>query len=213
MEELYFDIDADFEAEAELSAAVTSAYDATFTYSPSTLAYIISVPGIISIGPELKFAIGAEVSASEAVDITTALAVSIPDGTVHVDLLNQAATTTSGWTPRYAVSAAITGDVATEINPFVALTVELSIIAFSGLVDLSTGVTAKPGFTNTFLLTAAEAVDLSGFKNVTSSGTCAQGLALESDFTFAIDAFVTQWWSEEVYSVTVPLLEECYTWQ
>ncbi len=51
--------------------------------------------------------------------------------------------------------------------------------------------------------------DLSGVMNITADGTCVNGLELKSDFGFDVDAFVTQWWSGELYSVEVPILYEC----
>jgi len=89
----------------------------------------------------------------------------------------------------------------------------MAINFFGGLVDLSTGITANPGFENNFTLTAAEGLDLSRISNLDSNGVCGEGLALESDFTFTVGAFVTEWWSKEVYSVELPILDECYSWE
>jgi hypothetical protein len=214
VDDLYFDIDAEFTADLTLSADVTSSYSTTFSYSPSDLTYsLISVPGILTLGPELTFAVDAEVSASEAVTITTSAGIALADGNVHLDLLDESNTGTSGWTPTYTASADISGNATAEFNPTAALTVEISILFFGGLIDLSTGVTATPGFDNAFILTAAEGVDLSSVEDLTFSGTCAEGLELQSNFTFAVKAFATEWWSEEVYGVSVPLLDKCYSWE
>jgi hypothetical protein len=214
LEDLYFDIDAGYSADLTLSADITSSYNTTFSYSPTALTYsFISVPGILSLGPELTFSIDAEVSASEAVTITAGAEVAMADGNVHLDLLNKNNTKTSGWTPTYTASAEVTGNITATFNPKAALTVELSIVFFGGLIDLSTGVTATPGFENSFILTAAEGFDLSGVEDLTSAGTCADGLELQSNFTFAIEAFATEWWKEEVYNVTIPLLDKCYSWE
>lgn len=62
------------------------------------------------------------------------------------------------------------------------------------------------------MITADEGVDLSGVMNVTADGTCVDGLELKIDFVFEVDAFVTQWWSGELYSVEVPIFDECYSW-
>lgn len=214
VEHLYFDVDAEFAADLTLSADITSAYNTTFSYSPSDLTYsLVSIPGILTLGPELTFAVDAEVSASEAVTITANAGIALADGNAHLDLLQESNTGTSGWTPTYTVSAEISGNATAEFNPTAALTVEISILFFGGLIDLSTGLTATPGFDNSFILTAAEGVDLSGVEDVTSSGTCAEGLELQSNFTFGIKAFATEWWSEEIYSVNVPLLDKCYSWE
>lgn len=129
-----------------------------------------------------------------------------------MDLLAQDSTTTSGWTPTYSAYANISGEVEATLNPTAAVTVELAISFFGGLLDLSSGVTATPDFENEFLLSAAEGVDLTGVTNTTSSGTCAEGLYLSSNFTFGVDVFVTEFYSDEVYSVVVPILDECFSW-
>lgn len=214
LEDLYFDIDTAFTADLTLSADVTSAYSTTFSYSPSALTYsLISVPGILSLGPELTFAVDAEVSASEAVTITTSAGIALADGNIHLDLLDEDNTSTTGWVPTYTASAEISGNATAEFNPTAALTVEISILFFGGLIDLSTGLTATPGFENAFTLTATEGVDLNGVEDLTPEGTCAEGLKLQSNFTFAVDAFATEWYSTELYSVSIPLLDECYSWE
>jgi hypothetical protein len=147
------------------------------------------------------------------VTITTSAGIALADGNVHLDLLDESNTGTSGWKPTYTASAEVSGNATAQFNPTAALTVEISILFFGGLIDLSTGVTATPGFNNSFILSATEGVDLSGLQGLTSSGTCAEGLELQSNFTFAVEAFATEWWREEVYSVTVPLLDECYSWE
>ncbi|KAF4634840.1 hypothetical protein G7Y89_g3256 [Cudoniella acicularis] len=213
VDELYFDLDTAFDATVSVTADVTSSYNTSFTYSPSTLFYGLTVPGLVELGPELKFAVEADISASEAVTLTGAVGIAIADGSVHLDLLSSSGTTTSGWVPTYSASADISGEVLATLDPYATLTVEIAINFFSGLLDLSSGVTFKPGFENEFLLSAAEGVDLTGVNNITSSGTCSEGLLLESNFSFAIDAFATEWYSTELYSVTVPILDECFSWQ
>jgi hypothetical protein len=214
MTELYFDIDVDSSAEAEITADITASYDKTFTYSPSELSYtLISVPGVLELGPALAFSIGAEISASEAVTLTAGASVALADGNVHLDLVDEDSTSTSGWTPTYSVSANISGEVVAEINPTAGLTVEMSISFFSGLIDLSSGLTATPGFDNSFVVTAAEGLDLTGVTGLASDGTCSEGLELASNFTFAVDAFVGTLWSDTLYSVTVPIVDECFTWE
>ena len=167
---------------------------------------------MIELGPALKFAVDAEIYASEAVTLTTDLTVGLVDGNVHVDLLTQSNTATSGWVPTQSASANISGQAEAQLNPTASLTVEIAINIFGGLIDLSTGLTAKPGFTNDFILTAAEGVDLSGVQKLTTNGTCQEGLEIESNFVFSVDAFATEWYSTELYSVNVPILKECFSW-
>ena len=76
-----------------------------------------------------------------------------------------------------------------------------------------TGITARPGFTNTFTLTGNEGISTGGTIISAVAGTCPNGLAIDSDFKFAVDAKATQWWSGEIYSVSVPIIDECYSWK
>ncbi|TVY78137.1 hypothetical protein LSUE1_G004827 [Lachnellula suecica] len=212
IDSLYFDVDVTFDSDLSISAEVAASYGATFSYAPTALYYGLSVPGLVELGPQLQFGVDAYVSASAAVNITTAFGLGLADGNVHLDLLESADTTTSGWTPTYSASADISGQAVATLNPNATFTVELAISFFGGLLDLSSGVTAKPGFTNEFTLAGSAAVDLEGVSNTNSSGLCTQGLAIDSEFNFAVDAFVTEFYSAEVYSVNVPLLDECFSW-
>lgn len=195
-----------------LSAEIDSAYNTTFKYAPDSLYYGLSVPGVVELGPKLIFSVEAEVAASEAVTITTGLGIEIPDGNVHLDFLESDKTTTSGWMPTYSASADISGSARATLNPTAAVTVELAIELFGGLLDLSSGVKATPGFENEFVLTADEGIDLSGVK-ATTGGVCTEGLALSSNFTFAVEAFASQFYRAELYNVVLPIVDECFSWE
>jgi hypothetical protein len=92
------------------------------------------------------------------------------------------------------------------------LKVEIALVVFGGLIDLSTGLTAKPSFDNSFVLTADEDVDLTGVTG-TSGGACGEGLLLKSTFNFELDAFATEWYSTDLYSVSIPIVDECFSWE
>ncbi|CAG8979633.1 hypothetical protein HYALB_00011517 [Hymenoscyphus albidus] len=214
LNQLYFDIDAAMAADVILSADVKAAYSTEFKYEPASLFYGVTVPGILELGPQLNFGLVGELSASAAVNVSTDFYVSLADGKVHLDFLDNTQTTTSGWVPSYNVTADISGQAVAQINPKAELTVQLAINFFGGLLDLSSGVTAKPGFENIFTVTGGAGVDLGGLKNTTGNATttCSQGLKLDSDFVFAVDVFATQFWEKEVYNVTVPLYDACFAW-
>lgn len=114
--------------------------------------------------------------------------------------------------PPDSATADINGQVQAYFNPSASLTVEIAAKAFGGLIDLSTGLTAKPGFDNSFALSGGAGVDLGGLKNITNTAGCTQGLQLNSNFTFGLDAFATQWYSATLYEVNLPLLNKCYSW-
>jgi hypothetical protein len=213
LEDLYFDIDADLSADLSLSADVTAQYNTTFSYSPAVLFYGVSVPGILELGPQLQFGVDAFVAASAEVTITTELTAAVADGNVHVDLLDESKTSTSGWTPTYSAKVNVSGEVEAQLNPAAVLTVEIAIDFFGGLLDLSTGLTASTGFDNSLTLTGAAGVDLAGVEDLNKNGTCDQGLALKSDFVFDVTAFATEWFSTSLYSVDIPLLDKCFSWE
>ncbi|KAK0118074.1 hypothetical protein ONS95_012382 [Cadophora gregata] len=212
LEAFYFDIDADFKADLGLSADVKASYETAFSYAPASLYYGVSVPGVLELGPMLQFSVGTEIGVSAAAQLSTAFEVALANGNVHLDVLDSKKTSVSGWTPTYSAGADINGQVKAYLNPSASLTVEIAAKAFGGLIDLSTGLTAKPGFDNSFALTGGVGVDLGGLQNITNGASCTQGLQLNSNFTFALDAFATQWYSANLYEVAVPLLDKCYSW-
>jgi hypothetical protein len=108
---------------------------------------------------------------------------------VHVDLHDELNTSTSGWVPTYSASTTISGVAEAQLNPTASLTVEIEISIFGGLIDPSTSLTTISGFTNDFILTAAAGVDLAGYEDLTNASTCENGLAIDSEFVFAVEAF------------------------
>lgn len=232
LEQLYFDIDASFDADLTVSADVLAPYTNTFKYSPGSLSYdFVSVPGIVKLGPGLDFGIGANLDVSAAVGVTSAVGVSIPNGNVHLDFLDSAKTGTSNWEPQYSATANITERAQVGLDVYIDLTLELAFELLGGLVDLSAGITATPGFDNKFTLLGSQGASVEG-REVEQETTvfvvrdvapvleprqelaCAEtnGVQLVTDFYFKLTAFATQWWNQELYSVVVPLLDYCYAW-
>lgn len=216
--DLYFDLDVTSTLDVAMTAEVLAAYSTTFTYAPSTLsATVVSVPGILTIGPALTFVATADVSADSPVNVSVSTNVALSDANVHLDLLDESNTSASGWTPSYSVTAEISGEAEATLNPSASLTVEISIEFLSGLIDLSSGLTATPGFTNTFTLSADEVATIENgtvtATTVTSnSSSCSDGLEVVSDFTFDLVGFVTSYFSTTLYSTTVAIADECWTW-
>lgn len=62
--EMSFDVTKTLNTDLTLEFEVTEPYTYTLAYTPATLAYYLAeVPGIISLGPALKFSIGATFTA------------------------------------------------------------------------------------------------------------------------------------------------------
>ncbi|KAE8378042.1 hypothetical protein BDV26DRAFT_262400 [Aspergillus bertholletiae] len=219
LRELYFDIDAGFSADVAVSAHLAAAYNKSFAYNPSDLTYtLVNIPGIVQLGPGVAFGLEMDISASTAVDVAAGMSIAMPDGNVHVDLLNSVNTVATGWTPTYHPYANISAQAHVQADASATVTVEMALSFLGGLVDLSSGLTAKPGIANTFLLDAK--LDTAHAKNTTATGaildthigdnSCGEGVSWKSDFTFSLDAFATRSWSTTLVETGIPLWDLCY---
>ncbi|KAF4807426.1 hypothetical protein CGCSCA5_v013426 [Colletotrichum siamense] len=213
VDELALDIDTVFDARLGLTVAAAAPYSGNFTYDPEDLAYnFVDIPGIIKLGPALGFAIGVELEADAKATVTTDLGLSFPDAKLHLDLVNSSATAATGWDPVWNAQANISEKAAVGVNPYVELGVQLAFTILGGAIDLSTGVTSHSKLVNDFTLSASQGAGTEGTGIGTDNTACAEGFAVKSDFFFSVVGFATQWWSQELYSVEVPVADECYTW-
>ncbi|KAF6825643.1 isoamyl alcohol [Colletotrichum plurivorum] len=224
LEALYFDLDTTFDSAVGISVDVAAAYSHQLKYAPDELAYsLVSVPGLVQLGPGVAFAVGLDFDVSAAVGVTAGLSVTLPAGNVHLDLLHQANSRATGWEPKYSSYANITEAADVRVDASADLTVQLAIKLLGGLVDLSSGLTATPGFDNTFKLRGEQNLGIAG--NFTSKPSelsaevpkdglmCAEknGVEFATDFYFNLTAFATKWWSAELYSTRLPLWDLCYS--
>ncbi|KAK1593843.1 uncharacterized protein LY79DRAFT_513522 [Colletotrichum navitas] len=224
LEALYFDLDAAFDSAVGVSADVLAAYSHSLKYAPDALSYsLVTVPGVVELGPGVAFAVGLDLDVSAAVGVTAGLSVGLPAGKVHLDLLDFDKTSATGWDPVYSSHANITESADVRVNASADVTVRLAFDLLGGLVDLSAGITATPGFDNTFKLRGGQKLGLAG--NFTSAPTeavadvpedglvCAEknGVEFATDFRFNLTGYATKYWSAELYSVRVPLWDVCYS--
>ncbi|KAF7548515.1 hypothetical protein G7Z17_g7013 [Cylindrodendrum hubeiense] len=194
--ELSFDVDTYASADLGLTIDVTAPYSQDVVYDPAPLTYsIVNVPGIVTLGPALDFAIGVNVSADAAVSLTTDLGLKIEDGNFHLDFLDSSSSSATGWTPVFSAHANISEKAAASVDPYVDITVMLQFELLGGLLDLSGGVTASPKFYNDFVLTASQEVngtsdgtEVDGTVTQPDSGDCSQGLSITSNFEFSVVA-------------------------
>ncbi|KAJ3953848.1 hypothetical protein N0V92_009678 [Colletotrichum tropicale] len=223
LEALYFDLDTTFDSAVGLSVDVAAAYSHQLKYAPDELAYsLVSVPGVVQLGPGVAFAVGLDFDVSAAVGVTAGLSVNLPDGNVHLDLLDSSKSSATGWEPKYSSYANITEAADVRVDASADVTVELAIKLLGGLVDLSSGLTATPGFDNHFKLRGEQNLGATGnftsapvaSAEVPSDGLiCAEknGVELATDFYFNLTAFATKFWSAELYHTRVPLWDICYS--
>lgn len=210
------DVEASTSADLILAVDVNAAYDNTFSYNASVGYYLVDVPGILTFGPDLVLSVGAEVSAEAAVSVELDLGAGIDAATMHLDLVGDT-TSASGWEPTYHANLTLKEEAVIGVRPFVAVTVELGFDILSGLLDLSAGLTPEVSFPTTITLSAEQDVGVADGGNVTvtqpgTDGVCSNGVEVLSEFEFTLDAFVTQFWSTNLYNVTLPIADECYSW-
>lgn len=220
--EMSFDIDAHASVDLGLTASLTAEFNTTFAYEAPPLSYsLIKVPGIVSLGPALDFAIGVDLVADAAASVTTDLGARIADGNFHLDFLDRSRSSATNWKPTFHAAASISKHAAVTIDPYVDVTARLDFQLLGGLLDLSGGMTARPRFTNDFTLNGNQQFNATWHRRdegrthavSRSQGEfagCAKGLGIKSDFEFTLVAFVTQWWEKTVYSVAAPIADECY---
>ena len=222
--EMSFDIDAHASVDLGLSASLTAEFNTTFAYQAPPLSYsIVKVPGIVSLGPALDFAIGVDLAADAAASVTTDVGAEIADGNFHVDFLDRSRSSATGWKPTFHAAANISEHAAVTMDPYVDVTAKLEFQLLGGVLDLSGGMTARPRFSNDFTLHGDDRLNATWHKRdegrrhavSRSQGEfagCTKGLGIKSDFDFSLIAFVTQWWKQTVYSVHTPIADECYSW-
>ncbi|KAF4455791.1 hypothetical protein F53441_1990 [Fusarium austroafricanum] len=237
MEDLYFDLDTHFSADVGLSAEVVAAWSRSILYDPDTLTYtLVEVPGILSLGPGVAFAVGVDIDTSAAVAVRAGAGIAIPAGNVHLDFLDSNKNAATGWEPQYTSYANISESVEVGLNASASVTVQLTFKLLGGLVDLSSGLTATPEFVNKFTLDAEQSAhassqgsgvnllngDLSAVPAPASTPGSAVsvvepakqcGVSFKSDFIFDLDGFATKWWKANLYHVEVPITDICYDFE
>lgn len=216
LDALYVDASTTVSADLELELIVTAGYNDTFSYSEGIEYYVVDVPGILTFGPELSFAVGAFVDIDSAIDVTLDIGADLANGTIHLDFVGDE-TAAEGWEPTYYANLTLSEEATVEVAPFVSVTVGLDFTILGGLLDLSGGLTPKVEFPVTATFNATQDAAVSTGTNVTvtqvdSSGTCSNGVEVVSEFEFTLDAFLTEFWDTTLYSATVPIADECYTW-
>jgi hypothetical protein len=212
--EFTIDVDKSMYHHANVTIEIDGVYDHSWSWSPAGLSYsYIDIPGILSLGPSASVSIGGEVKAAVGGEVTIDYTSSIPNGSIHLDMVNWDQSTSDGWTKERHVTYNTTEQAQLTLTPFVGFTVEFACDLFDGLLDLSTGVTAKPSFPFTTTATSTQHLNSTGgvtFPN--STETCANGLREEVDFVFNISAFATKFLKVTLYEFKQELYKGCLNW-
>ena len=213
----YVDVDLGLSASANVKVSAGLSYDNdVYTFSPASITVsAFSIPGILDVGPALAFTMGVEVAASGTVEISADLSATISNGKAHIDFLDSKNTVTSGWDPVYTHAVNVSAAVEAQVNPFVELTAEMAVSFLGGLLDLSSGVRARPTLINVFSLNAQFNIDNANNVTIPASTdeNCVNGVWFSNAFDFIVTAFVTQFYEIEVYRLDVPIYKSgCWTW-
>ncbi|TLD33588.1 hypothetical protein PspLS_01674 [Pyricularia sp. CBS 133598] len=214
LNQLYVDVDSNIDAEVGITLAATAEYRDSFTYSPTKLSYmIVDVPGIITLGPELLFAVGLDVDVGAGVTVKGSAGAGLKNGRIHLDFLDMSKTTAQPWQPVHNAQLDLSQKALAKADTWIDVTFQLVVEVLAGVVDLNAGLTARPRFNNEFSFAASQTVnETGGVTQPTDGMVCAQGLSIKSDFSFSLLAFVSSLWSRTLYSVQVPIADKCYTW-
>ncbi len=211
LEQLYFDVTVDFSTELDLSVNVDAATSNTFSYAtPGFTLPPIAIEGLFTVVPTIDLAVGAYVSASEALDLTSTFAIGFPNANLHLDLVHFSKTTSTGWAPTFNSDLSISEQAVAEFNPFVLIDVNCDV-DFDG-VTLPAEVKIQAGFNNTVALTGNVDVGTKGVTATTTSGTCAEGLDLDTQFVFGVGVYLIGSLVETLYPVDVTILDACLGW-
>ncbi|KAL0940080.1 isoamyl alcohol [Colletotrichum truncatum] len=215
VDELYIDFDYSSALNLNISSIVNAEYSTdVYNYNPLSVSVsAFSIPGIIDVGPMVDFGLGIEFAASGSVKASVDVVSTIPEATVHLDFLDKTKTVASGWEAQTNVSTDISAQVELQLNPFADLTVALGVNLFSGLLDMSAGVEAKPQIVNAFAVNVDFTYQSSSGVVFTkpSAEQCINGAWFASAFHFNVDAFVTQFYTKSLYEVELPIYKsQCW---
>lgn len=223
---LRVDVATSASAALVLGLNATAPYQDTFSYSAGYEGYLVDVLGLLTLGPAVALAVGADVDARGAVDVTLGLGAAFANATLRLDLAggeddDGVGVGASGWgveSASYHVNLTLSEEAALGVTPFVSVEVEIDFEILGGLLDLSGGLTPKISFPTTITLDAGQDVGVGSGTNETVTvtqpvgGGCSNGVEVDSDFDFTLEAFVTEFWSSVLYNYTVNIADECYSW-
>lgn len=188
----------------------------TFEYNKAIDFYAIDIPGVLSFGPQISFAVGAEVTADAAVDVELGLSSTVYNGSFTLDYTGNVSVSGS-WAPTFDVSAEVSEAAGLSVTPYVVSSFALDFEILGGAYSASGGIAPSSSFPTTVALDATQ--EIGGGKNETATRTekgsaaCEDGVELVSDFEFSLRAWVEGKWDEEyAYNVSLPVLDQCLSW-
>ncbi|KAJ2904329.1 isoamyl alcohol [Zalerion maritima] len=219
LEEGYIKLDTNFHAKIEIEAILKAEYTKNVLQDiklPSLGISYFEIPMIVSLGPSVRFYVGLDFGAKAEIDIVAGLELEIPHGIIHINMKDPGLVSVpfDTWKPELTTPRLeLRETLELKIKPKAGATVSMACIIFSGLLDLSVGVSAEVGMLNTFTINAAQEWDPDA-GNMTQSDAdpdveCDQGVSIRSDFVFDITAMATMWFEWPLYNLDIPLFNTC----
>lgn len=192
-----------------MTFAIDAKWSDTWSWAPDPLTYsLVSVPGIISLGPSAGISLGGAITADAGGSVTADFTSSMPNGTVHLDFINWNESNSYGWTTEKEATYSVKEGGQITLKPFIDFKVEFACQLFDGLLDLSTGVKAEPSFPFITTATATQNLNATGALTFPNS-TCANGLSEEIAFDFGVTAFATEWVDMTLYDYKTDIYKGC----
>lgn len=211
--EFTIDVDKSVYHYADMEVTLKGPYSQSWSWSPDALSYsVLDIPGIISLGPSAGVSFGGAISAEVAGTVSGQFTSQMPNGSVHVDIVDWGQSSSDGWETDYSATFNLTEDLSLTVKPFIDFKVQFACKLFSGLVDLSTGIKAEPSFPFTTTATATESFNTTAGTVSYPNSTCANGLKEDIDFEFDIIAFATKWVDVTLYEYKVDIWDGCLNW-
>ncbi|KAI5922778.1 hypothetical protein F4810DRAFT_711090 [Camillea tinctor] len=221
LEYMYFDFDAALTADLGFNLDFTAPLDRNLTYSPDVLQLSsVNIPKIIQLGPSLRWGIGIEVTASTTVSVGANVWAQIPNGHIHLDLVDNTKSHAEGWEPQHEITLGeVSGMLMLGASPFVEFSAELAIHILGGKLDLSAGFRAETKYVNELMLTKLVVIPYTGgdINSTQDQGVvaamdldCDSGLAHHTAVDLSLTAFLTEKWEKELFQYQTAVSDTCY---
>ncbi|PSR81559.1 hypothetical protein BD289DRAFT_484360, partial [Coniella lustricola] len=201
----------------DFSLLIEEASNSTLGKTFSAGSTIVAIPGVLSFGPTVDFEIGIDFETDSEFYVELDCSSAVTNGYVDLDYTGNVSA--SGyWKPEFdfAVDFYTIGEA--SVTPYVQSTFDLAFSLLNDTYTVSGGISPRSSFPTIVTLDAGvspgstnDVVPTVTDKDIT--GTCTDGIELLTVFDFAMNAYVTGKWANEVlYNVSIPVVDQCVSW-
>ena len=142
------DIDLNAMLALELGLELVGSFSHNSTFPLGTVALPgLSIPGIVSFGPDIKLELGLGVYTEGALQFSTGVKMQFTNSKLHLDLLSPGNTAAYNLRPQVQVIyPKFQGEFKIVINPFIRTSIELGINVAGDLFEATAGIAFQTGF-------------------------------------------------------------------